>query len=88
MNCPYCRSAAVRCGFRKTNLGRKQMYLCRKCGKFTPEWNKMRFRKSDVMYAVKLYKSGLSAGKVKNQMESRGVTVSRWTILKWYRKFG
>jgi len=48
----------------------------------------MRFARSDVMHAVKLYKSGLSSGKVKYRLESRGVKVSRWTIIKWVRKFG
>jgi len=79
----------VRRGFRQTRLGKKQMYLCTNCSrKFTAEWPKMRFRKEDVMHAVKLYKSGMSSAKVKAKLESRGVTVSRWTIIKWSRKFG
>jgi len=48
----------------------------------------MRFEKSYVMYAVRLYKRGMSAAKVKESMEGRGVKVSRWTIIKWSKKFG
>ena len=76
-------------GFRATRLGKKQLHLCTKCGrKFTNKWPKMRFKRGHVMYAVKLYKEGMSAAKVKSKMEGKGVTVSRWTIIKWHRKFG
>ena len=89
MKCTHCSSRAVRRGLRPTNLGKKQLYLCTKCKrKFTTEWPKMRFRRSDVMRAVKLYKSGLSSSKVKRQLEARDVHVSRWTIIKWSRRFG
>ena len=79
----------VKRGFRKTNIGRKQLYLCKKCGKkVTTEWPHMRFKKNDVMHAVRLYKRGMSAAKVKDSMESYGVKVSRWTIIKWNKRFG
>ena len=79
----------VKRGFRKTNIGRKQLYLCKKCGKkVTKEWPRMRFEKSYVMYAVRLYKRGMSAAKVKESMEGREVKVSRWTIIKWSKRFG
>jgi len=47
----------------------------------------MRFRKNEVMQAVRLYKRGMSAAKVKESMEARGIKVSRWTIIKWNKKF-
>ncbi|KHO48480.1 MAG: hypothetical protein QT00_C0001G0498 [archaeon GW2011_AR5] len=89
MKCPHCTGRGVKRGLRRTNLGKKQLYLCTKCGrKFTTDWPKMRFHRSDVMHAVRLYKSGSSSSKVKRQLESRGVKVSRWTIIKWVRRFG
>ena len=89
MKCPHCGSAVVKHGFRKTNLGNKQLYVCTKCRrKITFDWPKMRFEKEEVMYAVKLYKSGMSSAKVKKQLEAKGVSVSRWTIIKWTKRFG
>lgn len=89
MACPYCGAHTVRRGLRYTNLGKKQLYLCTKCRrKSTVDWPRMRFAKKDVMHAVKLYSSGMSASKVKAQLEGRDISVSRWTIIKWYRKFG
>lgn len=48
----------------------------------------MRFAKKDVMYAVKLYTRGLSSSKVQEKLADKNVRVSRWTIIKWYNKFG
>ena len=88
MECPGCKYQMVRRGFRSTNLGKKQMYLCMKCKKkMTPEWPRMRFSREDVMYAVYLYSKGLSSSKIKERLSKRDVSVSRWTITKWCRKF-
>ena len=79
----------VKRGFRKMHAGKKQLYLCKKCGKkVTTDWPRMRFRKNEVMHAVRLYKRGMSAAKVKESMEAHGTHVSRWTIIKWSRRFG
>ena len=48
----------------------------------------MRFKKKDVMHAVSLYKKGMSSSKIKKTLESHGIKVSRWTIIKWHKKFG
>lgn len=91
--CPHCGSRSVKRGFRKTRLGRKQLYLCAKCRrKSTPKQSawlpRMRFTEKNVMTAVKLYKGGRSSSEVQKSMRERGVRVSRWTIIKWSRKFG
>lgn len=89
MNCPKCGSESVKRGFRKTNLGKKQLYLCNKCErKFTIDWPKMRFEKRNVMHAVKLYKKGFSSSRVQSMLEDQNVKVSRWTIIKWHKRFG
>ena len=87
MNCPKCCVESVKRGFRQTNLGKKQLYLCGTHGKFTPDCPKMRFRQSNVMHAVRLYKRGLSSSRVQKILEGEDVRVSRWTIIKWHKKF-
>ena len=87
--CKYCGSRTVKRGLRKTNLGRKQTYLCRKCKrKSTIDWPRMRFPQREVMHAVRLRKNGFSTSEVQRRMKEKGVKVSRWTIIKWERKFG
>ena len=84
-----CGGNSVKRGLRATALGPKQMYLCTKCGKkFTPEWPRMRFPRTEVMHAVRMYNSGMSTSAVQKAMHDQGISVSRWTIIKWHRKFG
>jgi hypothetical protein len=88
MNCK-CGGQLVKRGKRETRLGNKQLYLCKKClKKSTVDWPRMRFPESTVMKAVNLYASGLSTAEVKQAVGSDGFDVSRWTIIKWHRKFG
>jgi len=90
--CPACRSSsAVYRGFRHNAKSKKQLMLCRKCGrKFTPDdgFLRMRFRKEDIMEAVYLYSKDFSLAEVQKRMERKGVKVSRWTVLLWVRKYG
>lgn len=47
----------------------------------------MRFSPQEIKRAVTLYKKGFSLAEVKLRMEREGVRVSRWTILKWTKKY-
>ena len=90
MKCRSCKSTeTVLRGFRYNQSGKKQMGLCKDCGKkFTPgKFWKARFTEEQIKTAVKLYSKGLSAAEVKEKMKHKGVKVSRWTIIKWYNKF-
>lgn len=90
--CPYCRSnRSVLRGFRKNASGDKQLFLCKACGrKFTQDdgYLRMRFPPSVIREAVSLYGKGLSSSEVRTRLERNGVKVSRWTVLKWVRRFG
>ena len=90
--CPYCGSEiAVRRGFRKNLSGKKQLFLCRACGrKFTPDdgFLRMRFPAGTIREVVSLYRKGFSSSEVQRRMERRGTKVSRWTIICWAKRFG
>ena len=90
--CPHCRGRdTVLRGFRKNDTGRKQLFLCRNCGrKFTKDdgYLRMRFPRETIREAVSLYGKGYSSAEVRTHLEREGVRVSRWTVLKWTRRFG
>ena len=90
--CPYCGSNhTVWRGFRYNEKSKKRMRLCNACKrKYTPKdpfW-RMRFAREDIVYAVSLYKKGFSSAEARKHLARRGIRVSRWTIIKWYRKYG
>ena len=89
--CPYCKSPNfVFRGYRYNEKSKKHLRLCKKCGrKFTlrDKYFRMRFTKEDIRRAVSLYKKGFSLAEVKLRLEREGVKVSRWTILKWSKKY-
>jgi transposase-like protein len=90
--CPYCHgSGIVFRGFRHNFKSRKQLMLCKSCGKkFTPDdgFLRMRFPPAVIREAVSLYGKGFSAAEVSRHLESRDVKVSRWTVLCWVKKYG
>ena len=89
--CPYCSSKSVVWrGYRYNEKTKKHLRLCKKCGrKFTTRdaFFRMRYSPKEIKRAVILYKKGYSLAEVKLRMEREGVRVSRWTILKWFRKY-
>ena len=89
--CPKCGStASVWRGYRYNKSGKKHMRECRECGtKFTPNngFLRMRYRPDDIKYAVKMYEKGKSSAQVVDLMKARGIKVSRWTVIKWARKY-
>jgi len=90
--CPYCKSRQVVWrGYRYNEKSKKHLRLCKACNrKFTPKdaFFRMRFSPQEIKRAVSLYKKGFSLAEAKLRMEREGVKVSRWTILKWSKKYG
>ncbi len=91
--CPSCgKASAVLRGFRHNQKGKKQLFLCRGCGrKFTPDdgYLRMRFPPGVIREAVSLYGKGFSSSDVcKYMARKKGVRVSRWTVLCWVRRYG
>lgn len=91
ISCPYCSSKdIVWRGYRYNEKTKKHLRLCKKCGrKFTEKdaYFRMRFSPQEIRRGVALYRKGYSLAEVKLKMEREGVRVSRWTILKWHRKY-
>ncbi len=90
MKCPYCGSQeTVWRGWRYNMKGKTRLRLCNGCGrKFTPgSFKRMRYPEQTILKAVSLYKREKSSSKVQRRLKADGVKVSRWTIIKWTRKF-
>lgn len=89
--CPYCGSIdTVWRGYRYNFKSKKRLKKCSVCKrKFTPNdgFLKMRFSKEDILKAVQLYRDGMTLSDVKRILEKDYIKVSRWTILKWYKKY-
>ena len=89
--CPYCGSTnSVWRGWRYNERTKKRMRLCRSCGrKFTPRdrFFRMRFSPEEIMEAVSLYRRGFSSSEVQKHLARKGMKVSRWSIIKWVRKY-
>lgn len=89
--CPYCSSTQVVFrGYRYNEKSRKHLRLCKACSrKFTPRdrYFRMRFSVQEIKRAVSLRKKGMSLAEVQLRMKREGVSVSRWTVLKWTNKY-
>jgi transposase-like protein len=92
ISCPYCSSErTVLRGLRKNLKSDKQLFLCRSCGrKFTQDdgYLRMRFPRETIKEAVSLYGKGFSSAEVRKNLERKGVRVSRWTVIRWAKRFG
>jgi transposase-like protein len=103
--CPRCGKASVvlrgfrhnrgmagRCPMTPSFQNKKQLFLCRSCGrKFTHDdgYLRMRFPPGIIREAVSLYGKGFSSSDVSKYMaRKKGVRVSRWTVLCWVRRYG
>jgi transposase-like protein len=89
--CRFCRSKrTARRGFRYNRKSKKQLYLCLSCSrKFTEDdgFLKSRFDKKIIMFAIKLYRKGKSSSQVRDELKRKNIFVSRWTIIKWNKKY-
>ena len=88
--CPYCKSIkTVKRGFRYNDKGKTPVRKCMKCDRiFTKSsFRRMRYKDKTILRAVSLYKKGKSAAKVRDALAADKIKVSRWTIIKWAKKF-
>jgi len=90
--CPNCRSPEiVKRGFRKNKCGKKQRFLCNKCGSTFVEddgFKRMRHKSKDIVRAVHQCNDGLSLFQTKNHLwQHDGVKVSREAIRLWVKKY-
>jgi len=89
MKCTNCSSdKTVKRGFRQTNQGKKQLYLCKSCKrKFVTGLKKHRYPESVIKEAAKMRANGKKLREIQLWLDSRGYKTSLWTISKWDRKF-
>jgi len=90
--CPKCNeSDIVKRGKRYNQSGIKQLYLCNKCNStfVKPDsFERMRYKKEDIVRAVHMYNDGFSLFKTKYHLyQHDNVKVTRWTISKWNKKY-
>lgn len=91
--CIFCGSSSiVKNGLRKRDVGTKQSFLCKSCGKQFVEpdgFERMRHTKQDIVRAIHLFNEGLSLFKTQDHLwQHDGVKVTRETIRKWAKKYG
>jgi len=92
MKCPKCKGKFIsKRGKRYNKSGKKQLYLCNKCGRKFVEQNgfeRMRYNKRDIVRAIHLHNEGLSLFQVKDHLwQHDGVKVSREAIREWCSKY-
>jgi len=89
--CPYCGSTRIVFrGYRYNEKSKKRLRLCKACKrKFTPKdrfW-RMRFSPDEIAQALSLRRRGFSTIEAQKHLARKGIKVSRWTIIKWERKY-
>ena len=90
--CQFCKKlSAVKQGYRKNKVGKKQKYQCLKCKKWFVEddgFKKMKHKPSDIVRAVSLRNDGLSLLRTQDHIwQHDGVKVTRRTISQWTKKY-
>lgn len=92
MKCLKCKSKEViKRGKRYNQSGTKQLYFCNKC-EFTfikrDGFEKMRYKKEDIVKAIHLHNEGLSLFQVKDYLwQHEGVKVTRQAVGYWCNKY-
>ena len=90
--CPFCKkSSAVKQGYRKNKLGKKQKYQCLECKKWFVKddgFKRMRHKSKIIARAIHMHNDGLSLFQVQNHLyQYDNVKVSRETIRLWIKKY-
>lgn len=92
MKCPKCKNKnVIKRGKRYNKSGKKQLYQCKSC-EFTfmkkDGFEKMRYKKEDIVRAIHLHNEGLSLFQVQDHLwQHDGVKISRQGIGYWCRKY-
>jgi transposase-like protein len=91
-NCKFCSSVeVVKSGSKNTKTGKKQLYLCKNCGKrFIPNegFENIRHDSKIVTLVLDLYFKGLSQRKIVDHLKKfYGIEISQPAILKMIRRF-
>ena len=90
--CLKCGSShIVKRGMRYNKSGKKQLYQCKNC-EFTfmkrDGFEKMRYKKEDIVRAIHLHNEGLSLFQVKDHLwQHDGIKISRESVREWCRKY-
>ncbi len=92
MRCPKCKCKnTIKRGKRYNKSGTKQLYQCNDC-EFTfikvDGFEKMRYKKEDIVRAIHLHNDGLSLFQVQDHLlQHDGVKVTRQAIRYWCKKY-
>ncbi len=92
MKCPKCKSKnIIKRGKRYNKSATKQLYQCNDC-EFTfmkrDGFEKMRYKKEDIIRAIHLHNEGLSLFQVQDHLwQHDGIKISRQGIGYWCRKY-
>jgi transposase-like protein len=92
LKCQFCKTlSAVKQGYRKNKVSKKQKYQCLKCKKWFVEddgFKRMRYKSKIITRAIHMNNDGLSLFQVQNYLwQYDGVKVSREAIRLWVKKY-
>ena len=90
--CKHCNSRHVKKdGFRRNKSGVTRILKCRDCGRrFSARFGfrYRRYSRAVITECLRLHFSGLSVGKISENLEARGIEVSRSAVFKWIERYG
>jgi transposase-like protein len=91
--CPKCKASdIVKRGKRHNKLETKQLYRCNECRSTFVEpdgFERMRYKKEDIVRAVHMHSDGMSLFKTQYHLwQHDAVKVTRKTISDWTKKYG
>ena len=92
LKCSECKSSdVVKRGKRFNRAGKKQLYLCKNCGRTFVEddgFKRMRHKSKTITRAIHMNNDGLSLFQVQNHLwQYDGIKVSREAIRLWVKKY-
>ena len=90
--CPFCKKlSAVRQGYRKNKVGKKQKYQCLECGRWFVEddgFTRMRHKPEIIVRAIHMHNDGFSLFKTCYHLDQHdNVKVTKRTISQWTKKY-
>ena len=90
--CKYCNSRHIcKNGIRQNKSGITQLMKCQDCGrKFSARFGfrYRRYSRAVITECLRLHFSGLSVGKIAENLEVRGIKIDRSAIFRWVERYG